>query len=158
MAAPRDRTDRRAEERAIAKQESRDIEDIPEIPESLRPILRQLPVEQRRTLVTYIEHKGPIPSPWMLEQYKAIDPTLPGIFAQSFLDQQAHRQRMESIILPEQAHQSARGQWMAFGSVALFLGTTITCALTGHDGVAMVTGGATAVSIVTAFLSSRQKN
>lgn len=154
----RERTERREQERGVRKQQDREIEESPEIPEPLRPILRNMPAEQRQSLIAYIEHRGPLPPPWMLEQYKAVNPAIPDLFIRWFEQQQAHRQEMERKILPEQAKQSGRGQWLAFGSVAMFMGATMFLAYTGHDGVAMVTGGVTAVNTVMAFLGARKKD
>lgn len=49
----------------------------------------------------------------------------------------------------------SRGQWIAAGLVLLSLGSSVTCAVLGHDTVAGVLAGGSITTVVTAFVLGR---
>ena len=78
---------------------------------------------------------GPVPHPWVLERYKAVDPEFPALLMQMSVNEQEHRHSVEKekieVIKQRFENQTAarrddfrfgtRGQWLAFSLAIIFL-------------------------------------
>ena len=134
-----------------------------------RPKTRGSSVTSRKptsNTVASIQHTSiswPIPPPDILEKYKEIDPTIPSLIVQNFLDESDHRRALEENTLSanikiseENAHKEKRGQIFGFliGMVGLIVSTII--AIVAKDPTtASIVGGGTVVSLVVVFVTGK---
>lgn len=100
---------------------------------------------------------APLPEPAELAAYNAIIPNAADRILKMAESQTDHRIEIETTVVNSQANQAFRGQ--LFG---LFIGLagliSATYAAThGHDWFGGIIGGGTLVSLVWAFLSSRER-
>lgn len=98
------------------------------------------------------EFSGPLPPPQILEKYETV---LPGAAERVFAmaeKQAVHRQALEKKVIDSDALQALVGT--VFGLViGLFgLGSAVYCIILGHDWAGVGIGGATLVSMVSAFI------
>jgi uncharacterized membrane protein len=71
-------------------------------------------------------------------------------------EQSAHRRLLEDRTNDAQVRQSARGQWMAFIVALAFLGGSLWITHDGYPAVGATLGGATVVSLATAFILGKR--
>jgi uncharacterized membrane protein len=106
-------------------------------------------------LVQSSMYSGPIPPPEVLAKYNEIVQGAAERILKMAENQQNHRIELEKHVIKSQQRQSSIGQLFAIiiGIVGLFAGTYAV--LQGHDIAGAALGGATLVSLVTAFLKGR---
>jgi uncharacterized membrane protein len=71
-------------------------------------------------------------------------------------EQSAHRRLLEDRTNDAQVRQSGRGQWMAFIVALAFLGGSLWITHDGYPAVGATLGGATVVSLATAFILGKR--
>ena len=128
----------------------------PEKIESLPPEQKQLVMQSIAMILSQKTHRGPLPDPETLREYKELitdGANRVMVMAEKQLD---HRINMERTVVPEQQSQSRRGQFFAlysflgclmFSIIALFLGYSKTA------GAVMIF---TVVAIATLFITNKQ--
>lgn len=105
---------------------------------------------------------GPLPDPATLAAYKELDEGLFHTIQEMAVSQASHLQELQRLDVQRVIDRERggrderrRGQWMGFCIAVAGLIVTLVLALTGHDAVAGVVGGATLATIVTAFIAGR---
>jgi uncharacterized membrane protein len=99
---------------------------------------------------------GPLPPPEILAQYDDIVPGSAKLIFAMVEKQSAHRILLEDRTNKAQTEQSGRGQWMAFVVAMAFLGGSLWISHDGYPAVGAVLGGATVVSLATAFILGKR--
>ena len=126
-------------------------------------ILRQLPKEQRRKLLSIVtthsvtkHHQGPLPTPEDIALYNQHIPNGADRIMVMAEKQADCRREMERSIVTSQNSQSARGQLfgLLIGIFGIVAGAIVT--LMGHDVVGGGIAGATVVSLVYAFITGQR--
>jgi uncharacterized membrane protein len=103
-----------------------------------------------------MEHEGPIPHPQLLSGYEQL---VPGA-AQRIMDwaerDLEHNRAMETTLVQVVSAERKRGQYCAVVVCLLAFSAASYCAYVGATTAAAIIGGTTVVSLVIAFLGSRQ--
>jgi len=143
------------------KEQPKTLEDI--IRENAPEFLKEIPGNKRAALKVTVERheismrRGPLPDPAELAAYNEIIPSGADRIMKMAEEQAAHRIKIESIVVRSQQSQSFIGQLFAL-IIALFgLGCGAFVAVSGQPVAGAALGGATLVSIVSAFLYSRKE-
>lgn len=120
-------------------------------------------VEIRQTRVVE-QYSGPIPPPDTMERYEALVPGAADRILRMAEREAEHGHALQRTTLGadiearcEALAIERRGQLFALAVVVLSLGATVALALTGHEVPAAAVGGATLVSLATAFLGTRRR-
>jgi uncharacterized membrane protein len=111
---------------------------------------------QAYSQIFQMEHEGPIPHPQILSGY---DQLVPGS-AKRIMDwaerDLEHNRTMETTLLQVVSTERRRGQYCAVAVCTLAFSAASYCAYVGATTAAAIIGGTTVVSLVIAFLGSRQ--
>ena len=136
---------------------------IPEVilPEELKPVMDNpdIPEEAKKIITaTYMEStwRGPLPPPWVMEEYKGVIPDMPERILRMTEKQSDHRRELEKRSLEAPIQQGKRGQIMGFCIAILFLIASTVLAFNGYEIVASVIGGTTVVGLVTVFVTGKR--
>lgn len=150
---------------AIDDSDSEEELDLDDLPVELKPFIEKLPREQQSRAIEQLsvqlsmrsQYSGPIPPPKFLSQFEEIVPGSAERILAMAERQSAHRQSLESIVIPDQLSQSSRGQTFAF--ILSILAIIAACFLgyIGQTVVASIIGGGTIVSLVYAFVLGKKK-
>lgn len=112
--------------------------------------------------------QGPLPPPAALEAFKQLVPDAPErIIAMAEEEGRVRREQMQKDHDSEnrtketdvrEFHKDVcRGQFMAFATLLLIIGSAVYCASHGHDGVAIALASMGAVGIVSNFIWNKKK-
>jgi uncharacterized membrane protein len=122
----------------------------PSRPPNPPAVQTSLSISQQTTTV-----QGPLPSPEILHHYNQIVPGAADRIIAMAEHDFAHLQSMEKMRLSGMFIERRTGQIFAFILTILTLGSCVWLALTGHDRVAGIIGGATAISLASIFVLGR---
>jgi uncharacterized membrane protein len=142
-----------------------DLSLPPAIKKELDEVVEALPTQQQqRQLVSVIRsvsklHTGPLPDPETLAAYQNLIPDGANRLMAIHESQMAHRQTVELMVANAQvdmmkssAANTARGQWMAYSIVFVFLAASVLFAFNGMLWLAGTLVSTTLVSLVTVFI------
>ncbi len=101
-------------------------------------------------------YQGPIPSPEMLRRYEEILPGAAERILRMAEDQAAHRRRIEAVVIPGNAANERRGQFMAFVLAVLFGTLSFILVLEGHDAAGGILGTTAVLGLTSSFLAGRR--
>jgi uncharacterized membrane protein len=143
------------------KESPKSLEQI--IQEKAPEVLKDIPGEKRQVLaqVKIEEHRfemraSPLPDPAELAAYNQIIPNGADRILKMAEQQSAHRISIEKIVITGQQSQAFIGQLFGLIIGLSGLGMATYAAIIGQPWFGSVIGGATLVSLVSAFLYSRQ--
>lgn len=133
--------------------------------DKLHPELKEIPPEEIKKvkkIMSYCAeistfHSGPLPPASELQRYNEIIPNGADRIMKMAEDQSRHRMQLESIIIPSQTKQSARGQILGFVIAIFVVSAGVFCILKGHDtaGASLVVG--IVVSLVGVFVLGKER-
>lgn len=130
-------------------------EVVPEVVEAVpRPEASRLGVIRQEE---YRLHIGPLPDPKELAAYNVVIPDGANRIMQMAEAQSAHRIRIENLVVTSQQKQSQCGQIFGLIIGLVGIGAAMYAAVNGQPWFGGILGGGTLVSLVTAFLKSRDK-
>ena len=144
----------------VPAEQKKTIEDL--LREQAPEVLRAIPIDKRSQLSKKISmsmeiRSGPLPSPKDIAAYNEIIPQGADRIMRMAEKQSAHRIEMETLVIGSQQTQATRGQVFAL-IIALFsIVAAAYCGATGQPWLGGVLGGATLVSLVSAFLVSQKR-
>lgn len=128
------------------------------IREKAPEILSSIPENKRPKLAAItIERSGPLPLPSELAAYDQIIPNGADRIMKMAEAQTVHRIEIEKIVIKSQQGQAWRGQVFGLIIGLAGLGLATLAAMNGQPWFGGIIGGATLVSLVSAFLYSQQK-
>lgn len=158
-AASMESTSTREEPSQATSEQSSEEKELA-IPEELRPIMENpdIPEEAKIQITTaYMESswRGPLPPPWVMQEYGEVIPNMPERILRMAEKQSEHRQFLEKQSLQAPIDQSKRGQLLGFVIAVLFLLATVFLALNGFTVVAGVLGGTTLIGLVAIFVTGK---
>ena len=109
---------------------------------------KALPKDIERARMHSASFAGPLPPPGMLQAYDEVVPGLAERIVSIREQERDHRFQWENRALAS----ISAGQWIAGGLVVFCVAMAAVLALQGHDWVAGVLGGVTAIGIAGRFL------
>lgn len=144
---------------AIPEPSKTERKGLDEAPKVLEPVPEKKG-PQRQMSVIHEEvsiRAGPLPAPKELAAYDAIIPDGANRIMKMAEDQSAHRIRIEGLVIKSQQRQSQCGQWFGLIIGLCGLGLSTYAAIRGQPTFGAIIGGTTLVGLVTAFLTSQDK-
>ena len=114
-------------------------------------LLKNLPQNTQVAVAQSITFKGPLPPPALYREYEEILPGMAERLMKMAESEQSHRHDWEKRITSYSAKEIIRGQWMGLVLALCAFAAAIGCVYWGYPWVAIVFGGASLASILTAF-------
>jgi len=126
------------------------------------------PSEEHPVVVTEL-FSGPVPHPWVLERYKAVDSEFPMLLMRMAVEEQEHRHYIDrkkiDVVERKIENQAAvqqgdlkfgtRGQWLAFSLAVVFLAALVFFGYLGMETAICWGFGTGGFIVVFRFLSPR---
>lgn len=123
-------------------------------------IFKNVPIGQKmeiiKTMVSYKQHSGPLPSAETLKSYNELIPDAAERLFADFELQSLHRRKLEAYVIPSQVKQSGRGQVFGFILAVILIGASVYLGISGHDILAGVLGGATILGLASIFVLNKE--
>ena len=136
-----------------------------QIPQEVIRAISGLPEEKKRVIIKGIQqvqiqtiiHAGPLPPPDILAAYNTVVNNAAERIITMAEEQNKHRMKLESIIIPNREGLARRGQTCALIIGITGIAGTVICAWLNQPVIGSVLGGSTLGSIVLAFISGKSK-
>lgn len=123
-----------------------------EVLDKLKEALDKLPEHVRVSVLEAASFSGPLPPPTMYREYEnVLAGSAERILAMAEKEQD-HRTTWETTALSASRQETKRGQWFGFAIAVACIGAAMVLAAGGHEVVAGIALGASAVGLVGRFL------
>ena len=114
-------------------------------------------IEKVAALILRKYHAGPLPPPETLKEYNEILPDAAERIFSMAEKEQEHHHTTEIMLVDHEIKKTSKGQ--NFALITALTGTVgaVICAFLGQEVIGAVVGGSTLASLVSSFLSAKQK-
>jgi uncharacterized membrane protein len=114
-------------------------------------------IEKVAALILRKYHAGPLPSPETLKEYNEILPDAAERIFSMAEKEQEHHHTTEIKLVDHEIRKTSKGQNFALVTALTGIVGAVICAFLGQEIIGAVVGGSTLASLVSSFLSAKQK-
>lgn len=104
-----------------------------------------------------VHHRGPLPSPEVMERYEALHPGATKFFFSQLEKQTEHRQSLERTVVTSRERRANAGQWLAFILFFLIIAGGFTALFVGYQAVGLITALAGVAGPLSLFFWRRKQ-
>lgn len=114
-------------------------------------------IEKVAALIFRKYHAGPLPPPETLKEYNEILPDAAERIFSMAEKEQEHQHTTEIKLVDHEIKKTSKGQNFALVTAITGIVGAVICAFLGQEVIGAVVGGSTLASLVSSFLSAKQK-